>query len=340
MPPEARSDSFAGFRRRALWLVCIGLVFAFIWYAWELVLLAFAGFLLAIILRTFSNWIAKPTGLGPHASYAVTICGLLILFGLGAWLMIPDIIKQGTQIAKIIPASLAAAKEHLERYGWGRYILQSATSEMHNFRLQDVATTIADAAAAAIVVIVVGFYAGLNPEGYSRALLSLVPKDRRPQAERVAGEVVYTLRWWLLGQMVPMVVLGVASTIGFFVLGIKLAFILGLITGIMVFVPYLGAILAAIPAILVALEQGPKKALAVLILYLVLHVLEGYILTPLVQKRVVRLLPILTVLSQLLMWLWAGVLGVAVATPLAAAGLVMVKMLYLHEEIEHRSRAA
>jgi len=67
----------------------------------------------------------------------------------------------------------------------------------------------------------------------------------------------------------------------------------------------------------------------------IIHVLEGYILTPMVQKRAVRLLPILTVLSQLLMWMWAGLLGVAVATPLAAAGLVMVKMLYLHEEIEH-----
>lgn len=335
MQPESSSDSLYGFRRRALLLVCIGLAFAFVWYAWELILLAFAGFLLAIILRTFSNWVAKYTGLGPRASYAATIGALLLLVGIVAWLTVPDIISQGSQIAKIIPASLARAKDYLGRSGWGRYILQSIRSESNGFRLREVASSVADAAAAGVVVVVVGFYAGLNPGGYSRALLSLVPRDRRAMAAHVAEEVVYTLRWWLLGQMVPMVTLGVASTIGFFLLGIKLAFILGLITGVMVFVPYLGAILSAVPAILVALEQGPQKVLSVLILYLILHVLEGYILTPIVQKRAVRLLPILTVLSQLLMWMWAGLLGVAVATPLAAAGLVMVKMLYLHEEIEH-----
>jgi predicted PurR-regulated permease PerM len=112
---------------------------------------------------------------------------------------------------------------------------------------------------AVIVIAVVGFYAGMNPGIYARALLSLVPGRHRARAEQVANEVAYTLRWWLLGQLVPMVVLGAASMIGLWLLGVPLAFTLGLITGIMIFVPYLGTLLSEVPAVLVALKQGPTK---------------------------------------------------------------------------------
>jgi predicted PurR-regulated permease PerM len=123
--------------------------------------------------------------------------------------------------------------------------------------------------------------------------------------------------------------------IGLSLLGVKLAFILGLITGLFIFVPYLGTLLSEIPAVLVALADSPKKALSVVVLYLVLHSLEGYVLTPLVQRRTVELLPLLTVLSQVLMLMLAGPLGVAIATPLAAAGLALIKVVYLKQDIRH-----
>jgi predicted PurR-regulated permease PerM len=100
-------------------------------------------------------------------------------------------------------------------------------------------------------------------------------------------------------------------------------------------VPYLCTLLSEIPAILVALADSPKKALYVVILYLVLHSMEGYIITPLVQRKTVKLLPLLTVLAQMLMWILVGPLGVAIATPLAAAGLALIKAGYLKEDVRH-----
>ena len=123
--------------------------------------------------------------------------------------------------------------------------------------------------------------------------------------------------------------------ISLWLLGVPLAFTLGLLTGVMIFVPYIGALLSEIPAVLIALRQSPTTMIYVIVLYLVIHGLEGYILTPLVQRRAVRLPPVLTVLAQLFMWIITGFLGVALATPLAAVGLVLVKMLYLNERIEH-----
>ena len=102
----------------------------------------------------------------------------------------------------------------------------------------------------------------------------------------------------------------------------------------MVFIPYVGAWIAFIPTALVSLTKGPDTLIYVSVLYLAIHATEGYILVPLVQNRAVLLPPVMTILSQLFMWKVAGLLGVAMATPIAAALLVVVKTVYLHEDVE------
>jgi predicted PurR-regulated permease PerM len=132
-----------------------------------------------------------------------------------------------------------------------------------------------------------------------------------------------------------MFALGVATMIGLWALGVPLAFALGLLTGAMIFIPYVGSWIAFVPTVLVALTEGPRTAIYVTILYLVLHLLEGYVLTPMVQKRAVLLPPMLTILALLFMWTVSGMLGAALATPIAAAFLALGKMLYLHQDVEH-----
>jgi predicted PurR-regulated permease PerM len=332
---SASDNGFQEFQRRSLWLISIGLAIVFVCFAWRLLILAFAGFLLAILLRTLADWIEAHTLLGPNLSYAVTICGLMLLFGLMAWLFIPRIISQGSTLAHILPASIHQAKQSLERYSWGVYIVRLVSRSTESLKLTQIAGQVVSAVVAAIVILVVGFYLGLNPGAYHRALLSLVPEEHKRFTTRVISDVIYTLRWWLLGQLVPMAVLAITSMIGLALLGVKLAFTLGLITGLFIFVPYVGTLLSEIPAVLVALGDSPMKALYVFILYLVLHSLEGYVITPLVQRRAVKLLPLLTVLSQMLMWILVGPLGVAIATPLAAAGLALIKVVYLKQDIRH-----
>ncbi len=337
--PMAPDETFRVIKRTLLWIVWIALIFLFVWYAWELIFLTFAGLLLAIILHTLAEWIESHTPLGPRLSFAAVICGLLVLIALVAWFIVPRVISQTVQILHIIPQSLAQAKDYLDRVKWGRYVVRFADRAMAGSnpgsKLAHVVRGLLDAIAAAIIVAVVGFYAALHPKNYANGLLRLVPAAHREEARQVASEVVYTLRWWVLGQLVPMAVLGVATIIGLRALGVPLAFTLGIFTGVMIFIPYLGALLSEIPAVLVALGQSPRTALYVLILYLGVHILEGYVLTPLVQKRAVRLLPIVTILAQFLMWILTGMLGVAIATPLAATALVLIQRLYLHEKIEH-----
>ncbi len=329
-------------RRLILWAALAALLFIFFWFAFELVLLTFAGLLLAILLNTCARWVEKhsPPKVGPRFSYTLTLLGILLVACLLGYLIIPQAISEASDISRIMPQSLQRIKNDLNQSEWGRYfviivqrLMDSSKSGLNVSHLTDV---LGSGLEGMIVVLVVGFYGAFNARDDARGLLRLFPKRKQERVQEVAGKIVYTLRWWLLGQLVPMVVLGFGTTIGLTVLGIPLAFTLGLITGLMIFIPYVGSWIAFVPTVLVALTVGPYKALDVVILYLVLHGLEGYVLTPLVQKRAVMLPPVLTILAQLLLWRWIGLLGVMVATPLAAAGYALVRVVYLHEEdVEH-----
>jgi predicted PurR-regulated permease PerM len=253
-------------------------------------------------------------------------------------LVLPSAMTQLSEMARTLPQSLHRLETPLQRTAAGRKILD----EIHQLvqgsgvskHLSRIAGFVTSAVTDLIVVVVIGFFAALTPRGYREGALLLLPEEWRPRARQIAGKLQHQLTWWLLGQMVPMAALGVASAVGLLLLGVQLPWTLGLITGLAVFLPYAGTVLAGVPSVLMGLQRSPHTAVYVIILYTVLHVAEGYFLTPLVQRRAVRLPPVLTILTQYFMWTVAGVLGLAVAAPLAGAGIVLVKELYLHVPAE------
>lgn len=313
-------------------LVCV-LALLFVWFEWKLIFLAFAGLLCALLLRTITNWIERHTRLGPGLSYMATLLLLTIAIVGAAALIVPRAVTQLHQIIVALPHSLAQMEDFLEQRSWGRTLMQMIQRTSNGMNLgahaKAITSVVTETVVDLIVVLVIGFFGALNPRGYEQGALSLFPPEHRQRAREITEELLERLRWWLLGQMVPMVVLGVASMVALWILGVHLAFILGLFTGVMVFVPYAGTILSGIPSVLMALQRGPWTALWVVILYSIFHLIEGYLLTPLVQKKAVHLPPVLTVLAQFFMWSFAGILGVAVAAPLTAAGMVLTNELYL-----------
>ena len=318
---------------RALPFIAGGLlVFWFVWFQWELILLAFAGLLLAIILHAMSSWVGRHTPLNPALSYLATLITIAGVLALAILLLGPRLITQVSEVASELPRSIKQAEAYLQHTAWGYSLLRLLHRSMQGAgtgaKLTLVAKAIVTSLVDFIVVLVIGFFGALNPRSYRNGLLLLVPAKHREQARELSAEVVDTLRSWLLGQMIPMAAIGIASMVSLWILGVHLAFTLGLLTGIMIFIPYLGTVVSGIPALLLALQRGPRTALYVLILYTIFHVAEGYLLTPLVQRRAVRLPPILTVLSEFFLWSFAGILGVAIAAPLAAVALVLVKSSY------------
>lgn len=326
------------FAWRALIAVALIAAAALVWYTASVFLLAFGGVLLAIFLEFLAGKLCEVTPLSRGWAFAVVVVGIAGLLGVAWWYAIPHIQNQVDQLIRGLPGALGRLRVYLDQREWGRMVIAQLPGMLAGSNIPgeivSVMVRLFDGLAAVVVIAVVALYVGAVPALYERGLTSLF-RDHRERALDVFGEIGYALRWWLLGQLVPMVFLGVATGIGLWLLGLHLAFTLGLFTAFMVFVPYIGSLIALVVAVLVALVQQPALTLWVVILFLGVHLAEGYLITPMVQRRAVYVPPALTILAQVLMGLLLGFLGLALATPLTAATLVAVKMLYLHQRPEH-----
>ena len=184
-------------------------------------------------------------------------------------------------------------------------------------------------AAGLFLIIVLSIYVGADPELYHTGLLHLMPGTSRERAAIVLTRIAVVLRKWLVTQLIAMVVIGTAATIALLVLHVKAALALGVIAGLLEFVPTIGPILSAIPAIAMGFLDSPEKALYVGLAYLLIQQLEGHLLIPMLMKEGMDLPPALTIITQGVMALLFGFLGLLVAVPLLAAIIALVKALYV-----------
>jgi predicted PurR-regulated permease PerM len=189
----------------------------------------------------------------------------------------------------------------------------------------------------AVVILFVGIFGAAEPAVYKKGLLLLVPPGYRQRMAQALEAVVFNLRWWFVGQVCLMVMMAVTTAAALWLIGIPLALTLGLITGVFELIPYIGAWLSAVPAALIALLLGPRYLIMTVALYLGLHILEGYVLVPLVQRRAVHLPPALTLVAQVLLGELLGALGLFVAAPLTVAVIVFLKMLYVEDALGDQS---
>jgi predicted PurR-regulated permease PerM len=184
-------------------------------------------------------------------------------------------------------------------------------------------------AAGLFLILVLAIYVGADPGMYHAGLMRLFPRGARDQAGVVLTRIATVLRRWLVTQLVAMVVMGIVTTITLLLLGVKAAVALGVIAGLLEFVPTVGPILAAVPAIAMGFLDSPEKALTVGLAYLVIQQLEGHVLIPILMKEGMDLPPALTIVTQAVMALLFGFIGLMVAVPLLAVVIVPVKLLYM-----------
>ena len=183
------------------------------------------------------------------------------------------------------------------------------------------------------VVLIIGIYLALGPKLYYDGLLRLFPPPRQNRVNLIAHEATDAVRRWLTGRAISMTLVGLGSLAGLWAIGIPFPMSLALLAGVLTFIPYLGALVSAIPALLIAGMHGIWPMLYVGALYLVLHIAEGYVLAPLIQRRTASIAPAFLLSAQVLGGATAGVLGIALATPIALVIAVIIQLSYVQDVI-------
>lgn len=348
MTPTAENASFV----KRLLIICavVTLIILLIIggsYLIDILMLAFAAVLIAVFLRgladLLNDWVNISEGL---AVLLVSLILILILAG-GVALLAPSVAEQAANLREELPRSAQNVSDYISQFGWGRAIIEHLPSVDDVINKINTASflssvggffsTTAGIIANFFITLLLAVYLAAEPRVYTRGFVTLFPKDKRTRVYQVLGQIGETLRWWLIGKIGSMLVIGVLTWIGLSILGVPLALTLGLIAGLLSFIPNFGPILSAIPAILLAFIGSPITALYVIALFIGVQLIESNLVTPWIERQTVELPPALTIASQLILGVLIGGLGLVLATPILAVVMVLVQMLYIEDVLGDKS---
>lgn len=325
----------AGDVARTLRVIAVAVALVLIvWVLSDLLLLIFLAVLIAVMLRGAANWAARHTGAPAQAMLAVVTVGAAAFLVGFLYYLGPRLASQSQALWAQLHGQVDQLRQVYGATPWGRAIFshlsQSEAMQSHIATYAgSLATSTLGGVATSFVLIATALYFAISPDLYIEGFVRLFPLSYRTRARDVLLDTGQTLQWWSLGQLIDMVVVGILTGIGLFFLGIPLALALAVLAGLFTFVPYFGAIIAAVPAMLVALTIGWQDSLWVLALFIGCHTVEGYLVSPLVQRRTVHLAPAASILSMTILGTIFGPLGVILGTPIAAALMVAVREAYV-----------
>lgn len=334
---ELQSSEQRAAKSAVVWVAIIAFTLM-CWYAAPVLLLTFAGVLGATFLRTAAEAVSRWTGMRVGVALLLVVVVLAGLMIVAVWLLGPRILDEAERFRTSLPQAVDSLRQRVPDGTVSQIQNSTGPQELLPGQQQLVSralgffSTAFGAVASLVYLLFVSIYLAVEPRTYRRGLLALVPGPNRQRANDLVSDVGTTLKWWILGKLLSMLVVGVLTAIGLYVLGIPLALTLALLASALTFIPNVGPILSAVPAILMALMRSPELALWVVGLYLAVQTLESYVITPFIQRRTVSMPAGLILFSQLLMGVLLGALGVALATPLMAVIIVIVRKAYLENE--------
>lgn len=309
-------------------------------------LLVFGAILLSLLLDGLASLVVRHTPLSrPWAQAVILVLLPVLLFALG-WFLGPGVVNEVERLAERLPEAMRSMRENLRELGWTLGMTTGQEDSQGLFggnaeMIQGIAgifSTALGAISGLLTTIVIGIYLVIHRSLYIDNFIRLFPPERRERVGQALNALSSALKWWLVGQFGAMLTVGVLTTVGLLIIGLPLAVALGVIAGILSFVPFIGPIVAAIPALIIALGEEPMLAVWVLVVYASVQLVESNLITPLIQKKAVSAPPALLITVQIVMGVLAGLLGVLLATPLLVVAMVLVQMFYMEDLMGERVR--
>ena len=323
--------------RLIIGLVILGLALLF-WQLRGLLILLFGAILVAVILRVIANPIGKRLHVPDSIALLMAVILVFAILGIAFWMFGAEVIAQAGSLSDAIPKAWQALEARLAQWGLDEP-LREWTQGMEKgggvvSNLGGLAMSVGNGIADTLLVIVGGIFMASDPNLYRRGIIKLVPEGARDHVATALDDSWKALRLWLFGRLVSMILVGILTGLGLWWIGIPASLTLGIVAALLEFIPFIGPILAAVPAILLALAFDPTLALWTAGLFLLIQQIEGNIIAPLVQQRAVTLPPALLLFSLVAAGLVFGIVGILFAEPLTVVLYVLVKRLYVREALD------
>ena len=294
--------------------------------------LVLGGTLIATYFRGLANLIEKKTHWRSWIAMTISIGGTILLLTGIFWLIGSEAQNQMSQLSKTLPETYENAKDYLNRTWLGREAIDKISSA-GNGKMTSVFSTFFRTTFGILgdlyVILLIGAYLTAAPLLYTKGIKKLVPPKGREKAEAVLAHLGKSMKQWILGKLFAMLVVFVLTAIGLKILGMPMWLALAIIAGFLNFIPNFGPLLAMIPAVLVALSIDPQTALIVVGLYILVQFLESNLITPKIQQRLTSVPPALIITSQLIVASFAGIWGIALATPIILVVIILVRELHV-----------
>ena len=320
--------------------------FALVIFQVNFFLLAFAGIFFAVILHAAADWITRKLKI--KYGFSLVLVLLLIAGLLTGMIMLlgPSIGEQVNEMIETLPQSLRNLKEKITQTALGQKLFAEIPDNPRDLikdkreafsKVVGSFSTTVGIFANLLLILITGIFLASDPGTYKKGFIRLFPVSFRPRLGQVLAKTHDTLSAWMLAKLLSMAVVGISTAIGLRLLGIPLPYALALAAALLSFIPNIGPYLALAPAVLIALLEGANQALYVVLLYFGIQMVESYLITPLIEKKMVALPPALTLLWMVIMGTLTGLFGLILAAPILAALLVITGELYVKDFLEKKN---
>jgi predicted PurR-regulated permease PerM len=335
---------------RLAFALVLAAVIAYVLHEVTFVLLVIlTGVLLAILFDGIASSVANRTFLPRTVALVVTIVVMLgsaVVFVLFTG---PQLADQLETLGERIPQGLRRLEAEVSQQAWGRSLLNGENGEEgHQGVMPPVSTLvggITDAFGVAfgvlanmMAILVLAVFLSVQPDRYRRGALALFTRGApRKRAREVLERLGEALRWWLVARALSMTAVGILTLIGLLIIGLDMALALAVIAALLSIIPFIGPVVAAVPAILVGILDGPSTALWVAAVYGAVQLVESNLITPVIENRALDIPPGALIASQMIMAVLFGLFGVLLATPLLVITITLVEALGSEDEDDQRT---
>jgi len=338
-PADARVEPWA-FPRKVL-LVAFTLLLALMaWQLLDLIMLAFGAVIVATALRALAAPLERHARVPAKISVVAALLLVVFMIAAVAWFVGEPLAEQFEILRQRLPAAVDSVMQWLNSHRIGvaalQYIEQARGNDASPWaiRVAGAAGSTFGALGGAALMLVMGLYLAVAPRVYRDGLVRLMPLSVRERVGEALDACGNALSRWLLGQSISMLFVGATTAFGLWLLDVPLALSVGVLSGLLAFIPFFGAIAGGLLAVLLGFMQGPETALYVLILAVVIQQVEGNVLMPLVERWAVGLPPVLGIAATVMFGVLFGLLGVLLAAPAMIVLMVVVQRLYVEGVLE------